>query len=122
MEVAVAVKKQLRKILTNKQNLVAIGVLLLSSLVYVWISTQVDANLLTPEGLQKIVTNAGIWGILTYIAIIALAVVGRSSCWHIQRHWRFHRQLNCLFYRKISRTLNSKDVDRKDCLFFKRER
>ena len=70
-----AVKKQLRKILTNKQNLVAIGVLLLSSLVYVWISTQVDANLLTPEGLQKIVTNAGIWGILTYIAIIALAVV-----------------------------------------------
>lgn len=69
------VKKQLRKILTNKHNLVAIGVLLLSSLVYIWISTRVDANLLTPEGLQKVVAGTGIWGILTYISIIALAVV-----------------------------------------------
>lgn len=69
------VKKQLRKILLNKQNMVAIGVLLLSSLIYVWISTQVDTNLLTPEGLQKVVAGTGIWGILTYIAVIALAVV-----------------------------------------------
>lgn len=70
-----ATKRQLRKILTNKQNLVAIGVLLLSSLVYVWVSTQVDTNLLTPEGLQKSVTDTGLWGVLVYIAVIALAVV-----------------------------------------------
>ncbi|WP_121970594.1 TVP38/TMEM64 family protein [Leptolyngbya sp. BC1307] len=70
-----AKKKQRLKLLLNRQNLIALAVLLLSLLVYAWVSTQIDANLLTPEGLQQAVTNAGIWGILVYIAVIALAVV-----------------------------------------------
>lgn len=49
--------------------------MLLSLLVYVWIATQVEVNLLTPEGLQQVITDAGIWGVLAYIAVIALAVV-----------------------------------------------
>lgn len=63
------------RLLFNRQNLIALGVLLLSLLVYAWVSRQVDANLLTPEGLQQAVTGAGIWGILVYIAVISLAVV-----------------------------------------------
>ncbi|MEO0518035.1 MAG: hypothetical protein AAF171_12140 [Cyanobacteria bacterium P01_A01_bin.116] len=68
-------KRQRLKSLLNQQNVIALGVLLLSLLVYIWVSTQVDANLLTPEGLQQAVTDAGIWGVLVYIAVIALAVV-----------------------------------------------
>lgn len=68
-------KRQRLKSLLNQQNVLALGVLLLSLLVYIWVSTQVDANLLTPEGLQQAVTDAGIWGVLVYIAVIALAVV-----------------------------------------------
>lgn len=59
----------------NRQNLTALAILLLSLLVYAWVSTGVDANLLTPEGLRQAVTNTGTLGILVYIAVIALAVV-----------------------------------------------
>ena len=55
--------------------MLAFGVLLLSLLVYAWVATQADANLLTPKGLQQAVTGAGIWGVIVYIAVIALAVV-----------------------------------------------
>lgn len=55
--------------------MLAFGVLLLSLSVYAWVATQADANLLTPEGLQQAVTGAGIWGVIIYIAVIALAVV-----------------------------------------------
>lgn len=70
-----AKKRQRLSALLNRQNMLALGVLLLSLLVYAWVSTQADANLLTPEGLQQAVTDAGIWGVLVYIAVIALAVV-----------------------------------------------
>ncbi|MGB3768852.1 MAG: TVP38/TMEM64 family protein [Phormidesmis sp.] len=68
-------KRQQLRLLLNRQNLIALGILLLSLLVYAWVSTQVNASLLTPDGLQKAVTDAGVWGILVYIAVIALAVV-----------------------------------------------
>lgn len=68
-------KRRWPRLLSNRQNLIALAILLLSLLVYVWVFTKVDANLLTPEGLQQAVTNAGVWGILVYIAVIALAVV-----------------------------------------------
>ncbi len=70
-----AEKRRRLSALLNRQNMLALGVLLLSLLVYAWVSTQADANLLTPEGLQQAVTDAGIWGVLVYIAVIALAVV-----------------------------------------------
>ncbi|MBE9062297.1 TVP38/TMEM64 family protein [cf. Phormidesmis sp. LEGE 11477] len=70
-----AKKRRRLSALFNRQNTLALGVLLLSLLVYAWVSTQADANLLTPEGLQQAVTDAGIWGVLVYIAVIALAVV-----------------------------------------------
>ena len=68
-------KRQRLRLLSNRQNLIALSVLLLSLLVYAWVSTQVDTNLLTPDGLQKTVTDAGVWGISVYIAVIAFAVV-----------------------------------------------
>lgn len=68
-------RRQRLRFLFSRQNLIAVGVLLLSLLVYVWIATQVEVNLLTPEGLQQVITDAGIWGVLAYIAVIALAVV-----------------------------------------------
>jgi len=68
-------RRQRLRLLFSRQNLIAVGVLLLSLLVYVWIATQVEVNLLTPEGLQQVITDAGIWGVLAYIAVIALAVV-----------------------------------------------
>ena len=68
-------KRQQLRLLLNRQNLIALGILLLSLLVYAWVSTRVNASLLTPDGLQKAVTDAGVWGILVYIAVIALAVV-----------------------------------------------
>ncbi len=68
-------KRQRLRLLLNQRNLIALGVLLLSLLVYDWVSTQVDANLLTPDGLQKAVSNVGVWGILVYIAVIALSMV-----------------------------------------------
>lgn len=61
--------------LWQRQNLVALGVLGLSLLVYLWASQQADVNPLTPEGLKQLVDQAGVWGILAYTAIIALAVV-----------------------------------------------
>lgn len=61
--------------LWQRQNLVALGILALSLLVYLWASYQTEANLLTPEGLQQVISRSGGWGILVYIAIIALAVV-----------------------------------------------
>lgn len=68
-------RRQRLRLLFNRQNLIAVGVLLLSLLIYAWIATQVEVNLLTPEGLQQVVNNAGVWGVLAYTAVIALAVV-----------------------------------------------
>ncbi|WP_346293217.1 TVP38/TMEM64 family protein [Sphaerothrix gracilis] len=61
--------------LWQRQNLIALGVLGLSLLVYIWVSRQADTNPLTPEGLRQLIDGTSIWGILAYIAIIALAVV-----------------------------------------------
>ncbi|MBE9135664.1 TVP38/TMEM64 family protein [Nodosilinea sp. LEGE 07088] len=61
--------------LWRRQNLIALGVLGLSLLVYIWVFRQADTNPLTPEGLKQLIDGTGIWGILAYIAIIALAVV-----------------------------------------------
>lgn len=47
----------------------------LSLLVYIWISRRADTNPLTPEGLKQLIDSTGIWGILAYMSIIALAVV-----------------------------------------------
>lgn len=68
-------KRRRFRLLFRSPNMMAFAVLLLSLLVYVWLSTQADANLLTPQGLKQAVANAGIWGIGAYIAVIALAVV-----------------------------------------------
>ncbi|MDB9529760.1 TVP38/TMEM64 family protein [Oscillatoria sp. CS-180] len=69
-------KRQRRlRSLWQRQNLIALGVLGLSLLVYIWVSRQADTNPLTPEGLRQLIDGTGIWGILAYIAIIALAVV-----------------------------------------------
>lgn len=68
-------RKRPRRSQWQRQNLIALGVLGLSLFVYVWVSRQADTNPLTPEGLKQLIDGAGIWGILTYMAIIALAVV-----------------------------------------------
>ena len=67
--------QQQSRSLWQRQNLIALGVLGLSLLVYIWVSRQADTNPLTPEGLRQLIDGTGIWGILAYIAIIALAVV-----------------------------------------------
>lgn len=68
-------KRQRLRSLLQRQNFVALSLLLLSLLVYFWMSARVETNLLTPEGLRQVVAGTGIWGILAYIAAIALAVV-----------------------------------------------
>lgn len=68
-------RQQQSRSLWQRQNLIALGVLGLSLLVYIWVSRQADTNPLTPEGLRQLIDGTGIWGILAYIAIIALAVV-----------------------------------------------
>lgn len=67
--------RRLWRHLWQRQNLVAIGVLGLSLLAYGWVSQQTDINPLTPEGIKQLVDQSGVFGILAYIAIIALAVV-----------------------------------------------
>ncbi|MEO0376805.1 MAG: TVP38/TMEM64 family protein [Cyanobacteria bacterium P01_A01_bin.17] len=67
-------RKRFKRLL-QRQNFTAIGVLLLSLLVYAVISAQGESNLLTPQGLQQAVSDSGLWGILVYIAVITLAVV-----------------------------------------------
>ncbi len=59
----------------QRQNFIALGVLLVFLLVYAWASTQIEANLLTPQGLQQVVSDAGASSVLIYIVVIALAVV-----------------------------------------------
>lgn len=68
-------KRRRPRLLFNKQNTLALSILLLSLFVYIWVSAQTDVNLLTPEGLQQAVTGTGVWGVIVYIAVIALAVV-----------------------------------------------
>jgi uncharacterized membrane protein YdjX (TVP38/TMEM64 family) len=63
------------KALANRQNAMALAVLLLSLLVYRLVSSQADANLLTPEGLKQAIEGTGVWGILAYMGVIALSVV-----------------------------------------------
>lgn len=59
----------------NRQNGVALAVLLASLAVYQWLTTHSDTNVLTPEGLMQSVRNLGTVGILVYISAIALSVV-----------------------------------------------
>ncbi len=61
--------------LANRQTVISLSLLLLSLLVYGLVSTRAEVNLLTPQGLKQVVEVSGVWGILTYIAVIALAVV-----------------------------------------------
>lgn len=67
------------RLLFRQQNLIALGVLALSLAVYGWVSTQAEINLLTPQGLKQEITNTGIWGVLVYIAVIALAIVSAPN-------------------------------------------
>jgi len=61
--------------LANRQTVISLSLLLLSLLIYGLVSTQAEVNFLTPQGLNQVVEESGVWGILTYIAVIALAVV-----------------------------------------------
>ncbi len=61
--------------LANRQNAISLAVLLLSLFIYGLVSTQSEANLLTPQGLKQAIHGTGAWGILAYIGVIALAVV-----------------------------------------------
>ena len=66
-------KKQ--PILCNRQNIIALTVLILSLLVYWWLRTKSEVNLLHPEELRETIQNLGWQGIIVYISLIALAVV-----------------------------------------------
>jgi uncharacterized membrane protein YdjX (TVP38/TMEM64 family) len=59
----------------NRQNGVALVVLLVSLAGYQWLTTQSHVNLLTPDGLMQSVRELGTTGILVYISTIALSVV-----------------------------------------------
>ncbi|RMF27124.1 MAG: TVP38/TMEM64 family protein [Cyanobacteria bacterium J083] len=66
-------KKQ--QILCQRQNIIALTVLILSLLVYWWLRNQSEVNLLEPEGLRAAIQELGTLGIIVYISLIALAVV-----------------------------------------------
>lgn len=66
-------KKQ--QILCNRQNIVALTVLILSLLVYWWLRTKSEVDLLHPEELRETIQDLGWQGIIVYISLIALAVV-----------------------------------------------
>lgn len=63
------------QILCNRQNIVALTVLTLSLLVYWWLRTKSEVNLLHPEELRETIQDLGWLGIIVYISLIALAVV-----------------------------------------------
>lgn len=67
--------ERIRRIFLKQQNVISLAVLLISLLVYRWVSTHGDANILTPQGLKLTIANTGLLGILVYISVIALAVV-----------------------------------------------
>ena len=66
-------KKQ--QILCQRQNIIALAVLILSLFVYWWLKTKSEFNLLHPEGLRAAIQELGTLGIVVYISLIALAVV-----------------------------------------------
>jgi uncharacterized membrane protein YdjX (TVP38/TMEM64 family) len=66
-------KKQ--QILCNRQNIIALTVLILSLLVYWWLRTKSEIDLLHPEELRETIQDLGWLGIIVYISLIALAVV-----------------------------------------------
>jgi uncharacterized membrane protein YdjX (TVP38/TMEM64 family) len=59
----------------NRQNGLALLLLLLSLLVYRWLVAHEQTNLLTPAGLIQAVRDLGPEGVLIYIGVIALSVV-----------------------------------------------
>lgn len=61
--------------LCNRQNIIALTVLILSLLVYWWLRTKSEVNLLHPEELRETIQGLGSLGIIVYISLIALAVV-----------------------------------------------
>lgn len=63
------------QILFNRQNGMALTVLILSLAVYWWLANKSDVNLLQPEDLKQAINELGFQGILVYISLIALAVV-----------------------------------------------
>jgi uncharacterized membrane protein YdjX (TVP38/TMEM64 family) len=69
------VKRQERiKILFNRQNALALAILLLCLAVCYWLLNP-QVNILTPEGFRQTVKNLGLLGPFVYIAILALSVV-----------------------------------------------
>ncbi len=62
------------KIMFNRQNGLAIAILLLCLAVCYWLLNP-QINLLTPEGFRKEVKNLGLLGPFVYIGILALSVV-----------------------------------------------
>ncbi len=67
--------KRVRRSLFHRQNLLPLGVVLLSLGAYYWASSHGQADILTPDGLKSAVAGTGLAGILVYISIISLAVV-----------------------------------------------
>lgn len=63
------------RVLLNRQNGIALAVLLLCFLVCWWLVRQPDVNLFTPEDFMRSVKQLGFWGPLVYISILALSVV-----------------------------------------------
>lgn len=63
------------RVLLNRQNGIALAVLLLCFLVCWWLVRQPDVNLFTPEYFMRSVKHLGFWGPLVYISILALSVV-----------------------------------------------
>ncbi|WP_036488653.1 TVP38/TMEM64 family protein [Myxosarcina sp. GI1] len=68
-------KPKKQQILFNRQNSIALAVLILSVLVYWWLREKSEINLLDPEGLREAIQELGSLGIIVYISLIALAVV-----------------------------------------------
>lgn len=59
----------------TRQNGIALGLLLLSGLIYGWLVASEEVNVLSPQGLKQAVADTGLTGILIYMGIIALSVV-----------------------------------------------
>ncbi|AFZ38214.1 SNARE associated Golgi family protein (plasmid) [Stanieria cyanosphaera PCC 7437] len=68
-------KPKKQQILFNRQNGIALAVLILSLLVYWWLREKSEINLLAPEGLRETIQDLGSLGIVVYISLIALAVI-----------------------------------------------
>jgi uncharacterized membrane protein YdjX (TVP38/TMEM64 family) len=63
------------RLLFNRTNLIALLILIISFLAYWQLSHRGQINPFNPEGLIETVEEAGIWAIIIYIGVLAIAVV-----------------------------------------------